>query len=367
VSICGLEAHKPVTSKYTYNEHVFPILRDKCGHCHRDGGPAPMSLLSYKENGGAVAWAESIREMLTTEAMPPYYVDPTGPAVKNDHFLTPRELDIVLTWTSGGTPEGDPKQNTVVVPTAGHWPMGRPDLALEMNNEHTVGAGTTEETIEFTLPTRLPKATWLKAVDLLPGTPAMVRRAVVSAVDGEVLMVWQPGDEGQAAPVGTAFRLPANATLRVAIYYKKPWQEVHAPKSDRSTIGLYFSSAPSSGKAIEEEVVVDESLGKVQETGSRRFSRTLARDVRVMGIRTSLDRRYASIEINAVKASGERVPLLKLRAPRPEWPRRYWLVDSVGLRAGTTIEVKAVASELDVEPAVALVTNRFQIALDVVP
>ena len=37
-------AHTPITSKYAYNEDVFPIFRDRCGQCHYQGGPAPMSL-----------------------------------------------------------------------------------------------------------------------------------------------------------------------------------------------------------------------------------------------------------------------------------------------------------------------------------
>src|SRR5262245_42710867 len=101
-----IDAHKGVTSKYTYNEDVFPILRDKCGRCHVSGGPAPMSLLSYNaEGGGAVAWAASMRDMLVWQAMPPWYADITGPAVKNNHMLTPRELDVLVTWATGGTPQ----------------------------------------------------------------------------------------------------------------------------------------------------------------------------------------------------------------------------------------------------------------------
>ena len=34
------ETHKPITSKYTYNEDVFPILRDRCGRCHIQDGVA---------------------------------------------------------------------------------------------------------------------------------------------------------------------------------------------------------------------------------------------------------------------------------------------------------------------------------------
>src|SRR5216683_292667 len=35
-----LDAHKAVTSRYTYNEHIFPILRDKCGRGRVDAGNA---------------------------------------------------------------------------------------------------------------------------------------------------------------------------------------------------------------------------------------------------------------------------------------------------------------------------------------
>src|SRR5262245_54658505 len=95
------DAHKGITSKYNYNEHVAPILRDRCGQCHFDGGPAPMSLMTYRD---AVPWAESIRERLVGERMPPWPVDPSGPAVRGGHTISTKELDIVVDWAVGGTP-----------------------------------------------------------------------------------------------------------------------------------------------------------------------------------------------------------------------------------------------------------------------
>ena len=47
LSLTPGEAHKAITSKYTYNDDVFPILRDKCARCHVAGGVAPMSLMTY--------------------------------------------------------------------------------------------------------------------------------------------------------------------------------------------------------------------------------------------------------------------------------------------------------------------------------
>src|SRR5215831_6334213 len=66
------QAHKSATSPFAYNEDVFPIFRARCGSCHTDGGPAPMSLLSYQ---AAYPWATSIRDELVAERMPPSYVD----------------------------------------------------------------------------------------------------------------------------------------------------------------------------------------------------------------------------------------------------------------------------------------------------
>jgi hypothetical protein len=366
VTITSVEAHKAITSKYTYNDDIFPILRDKCGSCHTDGGPAPMSLLTYNENGGAMAWAESIREMLIAEAMPPWYADPTGPAVKNTHTLTPRELDIVITWAVGGTPRGDVAKTLPVVPARSHWTLGEPDLALQMPKEHALGPGVVEDSLDVTIPTNVTETKWVKATDLLPGNTSMVRRALITVENGPVLAVWEPGDEAVAAPGGSAFKLPANAVLRLKIDYKKPWQDEQEAKTDRSTIGLYFTDAPLSGKDIQ-AVTVDGPKGEGDAVEPRTFTGTMTTAGRVLALRPSLDQVYGSLEVTAIAASGRRVPLLKLRAPRPEWPRRYWLVDPVELPAGTTIEVKATPGDSESGPLMKALNFPLQMALDVVP
>jgi hypothetical protein len=365
----GIDAHKAVTSKYTYNEDVFPILRDKCGRCHTDGGPAPMSLLTYNENGGsggAVAWAESMREMLTAEAMPPWYADPSGPAVKNNHALTPRELDILITWASGGTPQGNLAKKPAAPPAQFTWGLGKPDLELKLPEPQTLPPGEMEKDADVSVPTNFTEAKWVKAVDLLPATPSMVRRATIAVDNGPILAVWEPASDAIAAPGGTAFKIPAGAKLRVQVHYKKPWQEEQQSKSDQSTIGLYLTDEPLSGKEIT-SVPINGSSDESVPTAPKKFGGALATAGRVLAIRPSLDQPYASMEINAVGASGRKVPLLKLRQARPEWPRRYWLADPVELPAGTKIEVTAVPGDPDSGPLIKAVHNPLQVALDVVP
>ena len=167
-------AHKNITSKYNYNDDVFPILNQRCGQCHVPGGVAPMSLLSYKE---AIPWAESIRMELTQAHMPPWYAENGFGQLAGTHRLSPRELDVLLTWATGGTPEG-PAKRLPAVGVRNTWKLGKPDLLLPMPTAFTLGPGKMEDTQEFVL----QQATvdrWIRAVDLLPGAPAMVRSASV--------------------------------------------------------------------------------------------------------------------------------------------------------------------------------------------
>src|SRR5919112_2341422 len=133
IALCGLvllgvgvgiqpgEAHKAITSKYTYNDDVFPILRDRCSRCHVTGGVAPMSLMTYDD---AFPWAESIRAELVAGHMPPWNADEGFGNLKRAHTLSPKELDIVLTWATGGNPRGALDQKLPEVKLKNDWALG---------------------------------------------------------------------------------------------------------------------------------------------------------------------------------------------------------------------------------------------------
>jgi hypothetical protein len=351
-STADMQAHKAVTSKYSYVKDVFPILRDHCAECHVAGGPAPMSLVTYKD---AVSWAEAVRDELTAERMPPWPTDPLSPAVKGAHAINARDLDIVVTWASGGTPYGDVKADVPDVKFSPGWKLGTPDLKIAMDAPHTVVPGTLDETCDFTLATGLTEVKWAKAVDLLPGSPTLVRDATISVENGPVLALWQPGGETVAVPAETAFKLPAGAKLHLQIHYKKHFDVEQDSVSDRSTIGLYFTDPPASGRELQ-SLTLDGS--------GATLAKAVSAPARILAVRPLLDRPYESIDIDAVSPSGARVSLLKLRGARPQWFRRYWLQDKVEVAAGSRIEatLTPLSSSVD-EPKL---PQRFplQIALD---
>jgi hypothetical protein len=348
-----VEAHKGITSKYNYNEHVFPILRERCGSCHFEGGPAPMSLVDYL---AAVPWAESIRETLIAQKMPPWYADPLGPAVKGGHQLPTKELDILLSWVVGGTPRADEKtfifadlqgvKSLTYEGPPNQWVTGEPDLVVQMDAGHTVPAGKIEDDQLFTIATNLKQETWVRAVDLLPGERSMVREAIISLENGPVLAAWSPGDQAIPTPSGVAFKLPAGAKLTLKMHYKKNWNDEQNDKTDRSSIGLYFTEAPLSGRSIE---AMSLAYGNGENGGDapRSFGGAFKTAGRIVALRPSFDQAYGSVAIDAVAPSGRRVALLRLRAPQPQWYRRYWLQEPIELPAGTKIEVTTTPAPAD--------------------
>ncbi len=358
IAVTTLEAHKGITSKYTYNDDVFPIVQLRCGRCHFEGGPTPMSLLTYKD---AMPWAESIREQLTSEAMPPWYTDPLGPAFKGGHSLNTKEFDVLLTWATGGTPEGNPDKNKSPVPRTISWQSGDPDLVLAMASPHTLPAGTREDVYSFSLKTGLDRDSWVRSIDLLPGTPSMVRSALISIRDGAVLATWVPGHDVIPAPSGTAFHLPAGAILDLKISYKKHWRDEATDQTDLSTLGLYLTDPPLSGRSIETLSLTPANNTNDQNTVTLKLSAS----IRLLALRPQLDQVYDSITISAVSPTAREIDIFRLHAARPEWNRRYWLNDPIELPKGTTIKLNATpATSTDTRQLIQQ-TEPLQITLEI--
>ena len=134
------------------------------------------------------------------------------------------QSDKLLTWATGGTPEGDLEKKPDKVDLSGA--LERRSSRPQTPDGYGVRDGGRRDRgdAEFVIPTGLHEQRWLKAVDLLPGSPEIVRNASISLENGAILAVWVPGDNLVSAPAGTAFRLPAGSKLRLQIHYKKQWQ-----------------------------------------------------------------------------------------------------------------------------------------------
>jgi hypothetical protein len=336
------EAHKPITSKYTYNDDVFPVVRAKCGRCHVAGGIAPMSLMTYEE---AFPWAESIRAELVASHMPPWGAQPGFGSFKHTERLTAEELDILLTWATGGNPRGRPDQQLPQVALGDAWPLGPPDLTIALPAV-AVPTDKMEQMEEFTVPTGVTETRWVRAVDLQPGTTSIVRSATIAVIDVDdtpfspdrVLRRWVPGQDPESLDRdGTAFELPAKAQLLVRVHYKKTWQFEGKSLKDASTIGLYFTNKPAASLLT---VPIAEPAGTAPSGQILTFAQSIDREVRALAISPDQIPPNIIIVATAVLPDGTKTPLIRLNT-RADWSRRYWFDHPMLLPRGTKIEVVA--------------------------
>ena len=354
------EAHKPITSPFTFSDDVLPIVKARCASCHAPGGVAPMSLLTHAD---AVPWGESIRVELMAGHMPPWGVDVSAGRFRNLQHFSAREMNVLLTWASGGTPPGQTSQEQIAAPSA-QWPLGTPDLMIPLPTVQ-IGSDANERVEEFELP--VPDRP-LRAVDLLPGTPAIVRRATIAVrastpesrpglAPERLLALWLPGDHPVALDAGLAFAAPAQLVVRV--HYRKTWQHERQAMSDQSTVGLYFADAGAA------EVQLLRALGQADET----VTTTVGEDVRAVAVYADPNLSGASLTGVAVRPDDSREELIAFR-PRADWARRYWFREPISLPRGTRIQVTARRDDALLPPAAArpAQTTRapFSISLNVV-
>ena len=351
------DAHKPITSPYTFSDDVLPIVEAKCGACHRSGGVAPMSLLTHRE---AVPWGASMKVELMAGHMPPWRVQGPATRFRNVPMLSARELNVLLTWASGGTPPGSAEK--APAPPSSGWALGVPDVVLDMPEPFTLAADRQEGVAEFTL--AVPAGlTRLRAADLAPGTPSMVRQATISVamepagIGGvpveRTLALWLPGDPPVRLDNGLGFDVPAGARLRVVIRYKKTWEHARETLTDRSRIGLYRATPDT---AIVRALTLSPRTATALADGTVSASFETKEPLRALALYAGAAMPEAQLIVTAVRPDGSRETLIDFR-PRNGWERRYWFSTPMTLPRGTRLTLDASPGARPLLPPGAVTTS----------
>lgn len=98
-------AHDIITTPITWDREISRIVYQRCASCHHDDGQV-FSLMTYKV---ARPWAEAIKEEVMERRMPPWGAVKGFGDFRDDHALTPEQLELIVSWVEGGVPEGEEK------------------------------------------------------------------------------------------------------------------------------------------------------------------------------------------------------------------------------------------------------------------
>src|SRR5215471_577682 len=99
------QAHDIITTPVTWDREISRIFYSRCISCHREGGTA-FSMTDYKD---AFPWRTAIKEEVLERRMPPWGAVKGFGDFRNDQALTPEQLELLTSWSQGGSPEGAEK------------------------------------------------------------------------------------------------------------------------------------------------------------------------------------------------------------------------------------------------------------------
>jgi hypothetical protein len=283
--------------------------------------------------------------------MPPWSAEAGSTPFKGAQSLSAREFDVIMTWAAGGMPEGvrlsgsagRERARSTPQRSGSGWALGAPDAIVSMPAAFALDPGQAEEHHEVVLPADDARGKWIRAVDLKPGTPSIVRSAEVairSSAGEQIVGLWLPGDAPHVLEGQAAFGVPPDASLVLRVRYKRSRPEDAAAASDRSQVALYF--APAAGARGVRSIEIG-GEGEWPFGSERVFTHAIDRAVQAVALRPISGPADATVRLTLVASDGSRTPLARMQL-RHEWPRRYVFAAPVALPAGSRIEVHVSAS-----------------------
>jgi hypothetical protein len=242
----------------TFTNQIAPILRQRCEECHRPGGVAPMSLVTYEETR---PWARAIREKVVTRAMPPFHA--TGPIGRfhDDARLTDQEIMLITRWVDNGAPKGRASRREESKPREWQttWRNGQPDLILNVHQAYRLKRNESDQYVFFVYDHVFTQDTWIRSIVTRPGNAKVVHHANTHVVPplfkvpesgyiegafepgarGTVMVAgWVPGTNDVLLPEGTAVRIPKGMRFGIQIHYAPTDEEA----IDQTSLGIYFAN-----------------------------------------------------------------------------------------------------------------------------
>lgn len=354
----------------TFAKDVAPILQERCQVCHRPGGGAPFSLLTYEHSR---PWARAIRQRVAAREMPPWHVDKTAGITqyKDDISLSDGQISVLTRWADGGAPLGNPADLPApkVFPAATTWGLGEPDLVVQPDRDLEMPAKGMDRWIDFEVSLPLTEDRWLKAIEVQPRDPGILHHLAVyfqppgaegapvtasasadvvpsegGAVSGDLIFTYAPGKGPDVYQPNTGYLVKAGSKVIMAAHYSASGKAT----SDRASVGLKFYGRGVAPKYRVYSAFVSTNPETLEippnsVVTSDVFKR-LDKPTRVEAWSPHMHKRGRTITLEAILPNGSRQVLSHVENYFFEWQITYAFADDVAplLPAGTLLHVITV-------------------------
>ncbi|MSO49147.1 MAG: tetratricopeptide repeat protein [Acidobacteria bacterium] len=349
----------PAPGAVTFNKDIAPIVFPNCASCHRPGGVAPFSLLTYAE---AAEHADAIAKATREGHMPPWLPAPGQYPIVGDRRLRPEQVAVIQRWVKEGAPEGHAADRPATPIFPDGWEQGTPDLILTTDKPFDIRVGADDVYRNLVFRTPITEGVFVRAVELktnntrvhhavirVDRTSASRRRAGADGqpgFDGMALSVldpdgqfigWTPGRGPIVSPATMPWRLERGADVVV---------ELHVIKSDKAstlqpTIGLFLTSTPPVQRPVTvrlESQVIDIPAGQSDYLVTDTYELPVAVDL--LGVYPHAHFLGKEVRAFATLPDGSVKSLLHIEDWDFHWQQEYRYVSPIPLPRGTKVSMR---------------------------
>lgn len=336
----------------TFSHDVAPILYRNCVACHRPGGVAPFSLISYAD---AARRASLIATVTAKRYMPPWL--PSAPRFRNERKLTAAEIAILAQWAASGTPQGNLRETPPPPRFTEGWQLGKPDLEAQTAAPFDIPADGPDLYRCFAIPAPAAEDHYVRAIDIQPGNRKVVHHALLfqditgtarrrdtghgypcfgtpGFLPARGLGGWTPGSLPFQTPADIPELLNGRADLVLQVHYHPTGK----PETDRTRIAIYFSDRKPSRHATDIPLGsnrIDVPPGDAAYKVTDHF--VLPVDVDAIAINPHAHYICRSMVGYAVLPGGTRRTLIRIPQWDFNWQQLYVYATPIRLPEGTTV------------------------------
>jgi hypothetical protein len=339
-------AHKADYTKISYAKEIAPIIEDKCVACHQKGSIGPMELTSYEKVKG---FAPMIRETIRTQRMPPWQAEPGIGHFLNDKSLSPEQIKTLVHWIEAGAPRGDGADPLAAVQhVAQEWPLGKPDLVLDLPAYTVPASGIVDYQHPWTA-NPLTEGRWIRASTIKPGSRQAVHHiltgyldtvpqtsSVTEAMWGSSVGTYAVGAESDISPPDVGVYFPAGG----AVGFQNHYTPYGKQDTDKSQIALYFYPKDKTPSMVMHNIAITQpniQIAPNQERYKDSAYLTFPKDAILYSAFFHAHYRGSSAKMEVQYPDGTREILAALPRYDFNWQREYDFAQPVKLPAGSKL------------------------------
>jgi len=333
----------------SYSSDVAPLLQKSCVPCHSPGNIGPFAMSSYEK---IKSRADTIREVLLSQRMPPWHADPHFGTFVNERGLSPEQAQTLERWIEQGAPRGDGSDPLAAnpPPPAEDWPMGKPDFIVKWAKPQEVSASGIFDYRYITVRSPIPTNAWLRAVMVKPGNRKVVHHILVLVATPQELAsgklrqgggglngyfaAYVPGYDAVPFPAGSGKLLPAGSSIIFQVHYTADGK----PETDMSEMGLYLSKEKPATElhtraAFNVRFEIPPGAPETETEAEYRFTK----DALLYDMSPHMHLRGSRFSFEAVYPNGKKEMLLSVPHYDFKWQHLYRLAQPKRLPAGTRL------------------------------